>query len=192
MELEQDLTNSNNLPQEEPQQINIVTHNQKGMRWYLFMVWGLMIFYFVVIASSVLNNISQLGSYYKFMTNWGGVYYTYMFAVVVITVICECILAFLTLRSRNDLLNFKSRGIKGLFICLIVPIIFVFILFIGTALMIESEEAGAGMEMIAAIFSAKYIFTYGGWKVYLYIGAYIGFIVGNAKYFKNRKHLFVN
>ena len=175
-----------------PEQTFIVTHNQYGMRWYLFLVWGFMIYYFVSIAVGAVNHFLQLETYVNMMKKWHNSYYTFMFVLLLVTVIFEVILAIIILRARKGLLELKKRGIKDLYISLITPAVYYVVCIVGCfviAAFKAPEEIG---DFFETIFSANFIITYGGWKYFLIIAAYIVFVVGNVKYFNNRKQMFIN
>ena len=42
-----------NNPGQSKDKNNVVTHNQYGMRWYLFMVWGVLIYYRLVMGQQL-------------------------------------------------------------------------------------------------------------------------------------------
>ncbi len=171
---------------------NVVTHNQYGMRWYLFIVWGFLIYYFITTVISGIKYIMQVDAYFDMAKRWDSAYYKYLFAVMLITAICEFVLAYMIFRARAGLLAFKKRSIKDLYTCLIFPGVYTVLFLVGIILMAASEDKGSGISMVTTLFSSEYIFKYGGWKYYLYAVAYIGIVLGNIKYFNNRKHLFVN
>ena len=171
---------------------NVVTHNQYGMRWYLFMVWGVLIYYPISLVLSVITNFKTLDVYKDMMSRYGTSYYTIMFAFMIITIILECVLVYLTLKARTELLDFKASGVKKLKVSLLAPGIYVVIIFTIYMLVAGKEQGGAIGEFFGVLFNPKYFFKYGVWKIYVYIAAYIAFVVGNIKYFNNRKHFFVN
>ncbi len=179
-----------NNPGQSKDKNNVVTHNQYGMRWYLFMVWGVLIYYSISIALSVITNCKTLGVYKDMMSRWGGSYYTIMFVFVLVTIIFECVLFYLVLKTRIELLDFKASGVKKLKVCMIAPGIYVIIVFAIYLLVAEMEQFGAIGEFLRVLFDPKYFFRYGVWKIYAYIAVYIGFVVGNIKYFNNRKNIF--
>lgn len=181
-----------NNPGQSKDKNNVVTHNQYGMRWYLFMVWGVLIYYPISLGSSVIKNFKTLDAYKDMMTRYGTSYYSVMFAFVIITIILECVLVYLTLKARTELLDFKASGVKRLKVSILVPGIYVVIVFVVYLLVLEKEQGGAIGEFFGVLLNPKYFFRYGVWKIYAYIAAYIAFVVGNIKYFNNRKHFFVN
>lgn len=181
-----------NNPGQSKDKNNVVTHNQYGMRWYLFMVWGVLIYYPISIALSVITNFKTLGIYKDMMSRWGGSYHTIMFVFALVTIIFGCVLFYLVLKARTELLDFKASGVKNLKVCMIAPGIYVIIVLAIYLLVAEKEQFGAIGEFFRVLFDPKYFFAYGVWKIYAYIAAYIVFVVGNIKYFNNRKHFFVN
>lgn len=181
-----------NNPGQSKDKNNVVTHNQYGMRWYLFMVWGVLIYYPISLVSSVITNFKTVDTYKDMMGRYGSSYYTIMFAFMIITIIFECALIFLTIKTRNELLDFKASGVKNLKTCLLAPGIYVVIVFVIYLLVVEKEQSGAIGEFFGVLFNPKYFFKYGVWKIYAYIAAYIAFVVGNIKYFNNRSRFFVN
>ncbi len=179
-----------NNPGQSEDKNNVVTHNQYGMRWYLFMVWGVLIYYPISIALSVITNCKTLGVYKDMMSRWGGSYYTIMFVFALVTIILECVLFYLVLKTRTELLDLKASGVKKLKVSLLAPGIYVVIVFVIYLLVAEKEQGGAIGEFFGVLLNPKYFFTYGVWKIYVYIAVYIAFVVGNIKYFNNRNNVF--
>ncbi len=181
-----------NNPGESKEKNNVVNHNQYGMRWYLFMVWGVLIYYPISLVSSVIKNIMTLDTYKDMMDRYDASYYTVMFAFMLMTIILEFVLLYLAIKSRTELLEFKESGVKKLKVTLLAPGIYVLIILVIYLLIMENEQSGTIGEFFGILLNPKYFFKYGVWKIYAYIAAYVAFIVGNIKYFNNRKHYFVN
>ena len=126
-----------NNPGQSKDKNNVVTHNQYGMRWYLFMVWGVLIYYPISLGIAIIDNFKLLDTYKDMMTRYGTSYYSVMFAFVIITIIFECVLVYLTLKARAGLLNFKAKGVKNFKVSILAPGIYLVIVLAVYLLVLE-------------------------------------------------------
>lgn len=162
------------------------------MRWYLFMVWGVLIYYPISLVLSLINNFRLLDVYRNMMSRYDSSYYTTMFVFMLITIIIECVIFYFTLKARTELLDFKASGVKKLKVSIIVPGIYVVVMFFVYFIFVEKQKLEAIRELFDVLLNPNNFLSHGIWKIHAYIATYIAFVVGNIKYFNNRKNFFVN
>lgn len=159
-----------------------VKYNQYGMRWFLFMVWGYLIY-------GVINNISSALQMFKLADlyseySYGGL--DELSPMILIEGVLLLVIAVYCFYTRKLLMKFSVKAPKAVVICVACPLASVIIFILGACITsdLELEEI---VEVIGSLMASGE-----SWGVWLYIILYGVIIYGNVVYFKNRKHLFNN
>lgn len=160
-------------------QLNIsqdIKFNQYGMRWFLFMLWGYLVY-------GIINNISTAITMFKASDATG---IDEMKTLTIIAGLLYVGVAVLCYYTRKLMINFSVQAPKFIVASAAAPLAVIVVLIIGLCSALEAELD----EVIELL---GYLLTSGeSWTVWVYIIIYAAFIYGNYVYFNNRRHIFNN
>ena len=159
-----------------------VKYNQYGMRWFLFMAWGYLIY-------SVINNISSAFQMFKLADAYSNYNYNDLndlCPLLVIEGLFLLALAVFSFYARKLLMNFSVKAPNAVTACIAGPLVAIIIFILG-AVSISELEFDEVMSLIGSLLSSS-----DSWVVWIYLILYGILIYGNIVYFKKRKNIFNN
>ncbi len=159
-----------------------VRYDQYGMRWFLFLVWGYLIYMIYSCISGALQMFELADAYSEI--SYGDL--DKLSPLIVIEGLLLLVLAVYSFYTRKLLMNFSVKAPNAVTICIASPIGLTLILILG-AIIVSDLKFEEVMELVGSLLASSE-----SWVVWLYLIIYGILIYGNIVYFKNRKHLFNN
>ncbi|MBE5945272.1 MAG: zinc-ribbon domain-containing protein [Lachnospiraceae bacterium] len=156
-----------------------ITYMQDGMKWYLFLIWGYLIFEAISMLTNCFS-MFKMASQFKDIRNMEEA--ELMSILCTITGILMIALGIYDIYTRHLLIEFKAKALTAVKIVFIAPIIWIAIFYFIIASILE-VSMGQFFELMLQQES--------GGVLAISVVVYLAVAIGSIVYLGNRKNMFI-